>query len=197
MNELREIQYFNTLKKIEERLDDLSLDFGLLLTQEVQVNEQDEDMLNKILNDAERRIEAAKRGLSAASKITDPVERKQHVGRMLGHLNRTRTLLDRVVKEFFPVDNIDDKNFPSANPDEFISPQQAAQTLGIHPTKIQDLVQSGKLRMYNDNGRWALKGSDVQNLVDGGEGSKRPDASHTEPSARGSRFGNLINRFRR
>jgi len=163
MEHLRDIQYTNTLKQIERGLTFLEAELKELLTHEVMVNESEENTLNQILNDAERRIEAARRGLSLASKLKDPAQRKEHVGRMLGHLNRTRALLDRVVKEFFP-EKMDSEEFDAnaKSKDEFISPQQAAQTLGIHPSRLQSLVMSNKLRMHNDNGRWALKGSEVE-----------------------------------
>lgn len=166
MEHLREIQYQNQLNQIERGVNFLEAELKEMLTKEVMVTESDENTLNQILNDAERRIDAARRGLSLASKLKDPAQRKQHVARMLGHLNRTRSLLDRVVKEFFP-ENIDSEQFDAnaKNNDEYITPQQAAQTLGIHPSRLQSLVMSNKLRMYNDNGKWALKGSEVQSLA--------------------------------
>lgn len=176
METLKEIAYQNELTRIERGINFLESELQELLTYSVRLNEyaiDAETMLNNILNDAERRIEAARRGLSAASKLKDPAERKQHVGRMLAHLNRTRSLLDKVVKEFFP-ENVDPKNdsAPRQERDEFISPQQAAETLDIPTNKIQELVMQNKLRMYNHNGKWALKGSEVQKLADSGLGNK-------------------------
>lgn len=158
------------LRQIERGVDFLESELQELMTYSVNLNEYAHDaesVLNSILNDAERRIEAARRGLSAANKVKDPVERKQHVGRMLSHLNRTRALLDRVVREFYPEKSAD-ANAGESTSDEFISPQQAAETLGIPTSKIQSLVMQNKLRMYNDNGKWALKGSEVQKLADSG-----------------------------
>lgn len=182
METLQEIAYQNQLKQIERGLNFLEGEYQELLTYEVNLNEyaaDSETVLNNILNDAERRIEAARRGLSDASKIKDPAERKQQVGRMMGHLNRTRHLLDKVVKEFFPekVDAKDDSVRPE-RPDEFISPQQAAETLGIPVGKIQNLVMRNKLRMYNHNGKWSLKGAEVQKLADAG-----PDTPAQRPAA--------------
>lgn len=174
METLKEIAYQNELNRIERGLNFLEGELQELLTYSVKLDEyanDSETVLNNILNDAERRIEAARRGLSAASKLKDPAERKQHVSRMLAHLNRTRSLLDKVVKEFFPekVDDRDDST-PRQERDEFISPQQAAETLGIPTHKIQQLAMQNKLRMYNHNGKWALKGSEVQKLADAGLG---------------------------
>lgn len=171
METLKEIAYQNELNKIERVLNFLEGEYQELLTYEVRLDEyanDSETVLNNILNDAERRIEAARRGLSDASKIKDPAERKQQVGRMMGHLNRTRHLLDKVVKEFFPekVDAKDDT--VRTQRDEFISPQQAAETLGVPVAKIQNFVMQNKLRMYNNNGKWSLKGSEVQKLADAG-----------------------------
>ncbi|BBA65438.1 hypothetical protein [Xanthomonas phage XacN1] len=174
METLKEIAYQNELSRIERGINFLESELQELLTYSVRLDEYANDaetMLNNILNDAERRIEAARRGLSAASKLKDPAERKQHVGRMLAHLNRTRSLLDKVVKEFFPekVDPKDDSAKP-VDREEYISPQQAAETLGIPTHKIQQLAMQNKLRMYNHNGKWALKGSEVQKLADAGLG---------------------------
>lgn len=176
METLKEIAYQNELNRIERGINFLEGELQELLTYSVRLDEYATDaetMLNNILNDAERRIEAARRGLSAANKLKDPAERKQHVGRMLAHLNRTRSLLDKVVKEFFP-EKVEPRNdsAPHQERDEFISPQQAAETLGIQTHKIQELVMQNKLRMYNHNGKWALKGSEVQKLADSGLGNK-------------------------
>lgn len=173
MNHLQEYAYQIELAKIERGANLLEAELQELLTYQVRIDEHDENTLNLILNDAERRIEAARRGLSAASKLTDPAERKQHVARMMGHLNRTRALLDRVVKEFFPekVDAGDDSQ-KTRDTEEYVSPQQAAQTLGIDPSKLQSLVMSNRLKMYNHGGKWALKGSEVQALADNGMGTK-------------------------
>jgi hypothetical protein len=178
MKTLKEITYQNDLNRIERGINFLEGELQELLTYHVRLDEYATDaetMLNNILNDAERRIEAARRGLSSASKLKDPVERKQHVGRMLAHLNRTRSLLDKVVKEFFPekVDSADSNTNTSVR-DEYISPQQAAETLGIPTYKIQQLAMQNKLRLYNHNGKWALKGSEVQKLADTGIQDSKP-----------------------
>ena len=168
MKQLQELTYQNQLKETSAQLWILEQEFSHLLQQEVRINEQDENQLNLILRDAERRIEAAKRGLSLAGKIKDPAERKEHQRKMLGHLNRTRTLLDRVVKEFFPEKVPNDPDGLETPPvrDEFLSPKQAMDALGINASKFQQLVGSNKLKMQNDNGRWAVRGTDVQKLLD-------------------------------
>lgn len=164
------------LRKLERGINFIEAEYRELLNYNVNLKEYAHDaetVLNNILNDVERRIEAARRGLSAANKIKDPAERKYHVGRMMAHLNRSRSLLDRVVREFYPEKDV----APSTGNthDEFISPQQAAETLGIPTSKIQNLVMQNKLRMYNHNGKWALKGSEVQKLADAGDiGYSRP-----------------------
>lgn len=184
MKHLQDMVYLNELAKIERVLQLQEAEYTGLLEMEVMINEQDENQLNAILNDAERRIEAAKRGLSAASKLKDPVERKAHVARMMGHLNRTRSLLDKVVKEFFPEKiEHDDGVRPGGNMDEFVTPQQAAEALGVHPSRIQALVSANKLRMYNNNGRWALKGAEVQALANqggtgGGSSAPKPASAN-------------------
>lgn len=167
MNQLKEINYGNQLEQIGRGLKFLEAEYKAMLDMEVMINEHDENQLNAIFADVERRMEAARRGLSAANKITDPAERRQHVGRMLGHLNRTRALLDNVVKTWFsekPLTGEDGKpQLPSR--DEYITPQQASETLGIPTAKLQNYVVSNKLKMYNHGGRWALKGSEVQALA--------------------------------
>lgn len=177
MDTLKEITYTNELNKIERSVNFLESELQELLTYNVNLNEyahDAENVLNSILNDAERRIEAARRGLSAANKLKDPAERKQHVGRMMAHLNRTRTLLDRVVKEFYPMKDGGESATDSPVRDEFVSPQQAAETLGISTHKLQELVMQNKLRMHNHNGKWALKGSEVQKLVGAAVDQPRP-----------------------
>ncbi len=181
METLKEIAYQNELSRIERGLNFLEGELQELLTYSVRLDEyanDSETMLNNILNDAERRIEAARRGLSLASKLKDPAERKQHISRMLSHLNRTRSILDKVVKEYFPekIDPNDDSTKPTER-DEFISPQQAAETLGVSTNKIQQLAMQNKVRLYNHNGKWALKGSEVQKLADTGLGNPSPKAA--------------------
>lgn len=167
MQHLQEINYNNSLNQIDRGTNFLEAEYKELLNYQVRIDEHDENTLNQIFADVERRIDAARRGLSIAGKLKDPTQRKEHVAKMMGHLNRTRALLDRVVKEFYPekVDVKDDSEPKNKRPEEYITPQQAAETLGIHPSKLQSLVMSNQLRMYNDNGRWALKGADVQALV--------------------------------
>ncbi len=177
MKTLQELASNIELAQAERALIFIEAEYQELLTQEVRINEHDENTLNAILADAERRIEAARRGLSAAQKLKDPAERKQHVSRMMGHLNRTRTLLDRVVKEFFP-EKVDDREQPQrTDNEEYVTPQQAADTLGIPTSKLQSLVMSNKLKMYNHGGKWALKGSEVQALVDGGGSAPKAAAA--------------------
>lgn len=170
MKILQELNYENELKKISEEIETVSDTFSQLLERDVHVNEHDENQLNAILNDAERRIDAAKRGLALASKIKDPAERKLHKGKMLSHLNRTRNILDQLIKQYFSekvgADEVTNPN------DEFLTPEQAIRTLGITPSKLQQLVASNQLKMYNDNGRWALKGSEVQAVLDKGPTQK-------------------------
>ena len=176
MDTLKDIIYQNELNKIERGIHFLEGELAELLTHEVKLDEyayDAENTLNAILNDAERRIAAAKAGLSDASKIKDPTERKQTVGRMLAHLNRTRSLLDKVVKEFYP-EKPNTEAGQQRDREEYVSPQQAAETLGIPVGKIQNLVMQNKLRMYNHNGKWALKGSEVQALADGGQAPQAP-----------------------
>lgn len=177
METLKEMHYQNKLKEIGRSADFLHGEYQELLTYEVKLDEaaiDAETQLNNILNDVERRIDAARRNLSDANKIKDPAERKKIVGQMMGHLNRTRSLLDKVVKEFFPQKVDGGEATGSPQRDEMVSPQQAAETLGIPVNKLQNYVTQGDLRMYNDNGRWALKGSEVQALADRGLASNRP-----------------------
>lgn len=178
MKFLQELHAENQLSQLENTIRFLEAERLDLLDHEVRIVEfgHDENTLNHILNDAERRIDAARRGLSLASKLKDPAERKAHISKMMSHLNRTRTLLDRVVKEFYPEKPGSEQAAPTEARDEYITPSQAAQTLGIPTSKLQSLVSSGKLKMYNDGGRWALKGSEVQKLV-GGSPDVAPKAS--------------------
>ncbi|QDJ96455.1 hypothetical protein Xoosp13_269 [Xanthomonas phage Xoo-sp13] len=175
MKLLQELHSDNLLQQLERNINFLEAERNELLTYEVRIVEfgHDENTLNQILNDAERRIEAARRGMSLASKIKDPAERKLHISKMMSHLNRTRTLLDRVVKEFFPEKpGAESTGTQTGSSDEYLTPQQAAETLGVHTSKLQSLVSSGKLKMYNDGGRWALKGSEVQAMLNGGASAK-------------------------
>lgn len=193
MKILQEMHSVNELAQIERTIQFLEGEYQELLTYEVRIVEfgHDENQLNAILSDAERRIAAAKRGMSAASKIKDPAERKAHVSKMMSHLNRTRSLLNRVTQEFFP-EKPNETGSNVANSDEYLSPQQAAETLGIHTSKLQALVSSGKLKMYNDNGRWALKGKEVQALVDAGaQGGQKP-AGKFGDSLRNTSFGQKL-----
>lgn len=164
MKHLREMHYENTLKEVERSIQFLEAEYGEMMEREVMINEHDENVLNAMFTDIERRMEAARRGLSLANRITDPAERREHKSKMLGHLNRVRSLMDNVIKQYYP--ERPEAGAPSTRGDEFVSPQQAAETLGVPTAKLQNYVVSNKLRMYNQNGRWALKGSEVQALAD-------------------------------
>lgn len=169
METLKELNYQNELAQVERGIAFLEGELAELLEREVMVTEDTENMLNAILNDAERRIEAAKRGLKLANSIKDPAERKLHKSKMMGHLNRTRALLDKVIKDFFPDkpgEGQDGGAGTRNQRDEMISREQAAQTLGIPTAKLQNYVMQNKLHVYNDNGRQAFSGSEVQALAD-------------------------------
>ena len=172
MESLKDCMYTNQISALERGLLFLEAEYNELLTHEVRIDEDSENQLNAILNDAQARIDAARQRLSAAGKITDPAERKATVSRAMSELNRTRGLLDKVVNTFFP-EKVDGGFAAPRSNDEFVSPQQAAETLGISTSQLQSLVMANKLRMHNHNGKWALKGSDVQALADNPEAPKQ------------------------
>ena len=102
MQLLKESLELNELSAVDRGIKFLEAEYQEMLTQEVIVNEFAENTLNAILNDVERRIEAAKRGLAQAGEASDPAARKELKSRAMAHLNRTRSLLDKVANEFFP-----------------------------------------------------------------------------------------------
>lgn len=166
MKHLREITYHNDLKEINRTVQFLEAEYSGMMETEVMVNEHDENVLNSMFTDIERRIEAARRGLKLANRIRDPEERRVHKSKMMAHLNRTRAVMDKIVKTYYPERVASGDEGSRTNRDEFISPQQAAETLGIPTSKLQNYVVSNRLKMHNHNGRWALKGSEVQALAD-------------------------------
>lgn len=179
MSIIKECLELNEVAALQRGLLFLETEYAELLQYEVQINEDTENTLNAILNDIEDRISEAKSRLNAASRASDPAVRRAAKSRAMSDLNRTRGLLDKVVKQFFPETPDDDE--PVRKNDEFISPRQAAETLGITTGQLQSLVMSNKLHMHNDGGRWALKGSEVQALA---------DAPKTAPAPK--RFGDAL-----
>lgn len=56
------------------------------------------DVQGRSLEDLERMMDAARRGLSIAHRLRDPAEKKKHFSRILGNLNRIRGALVREIK---------------------------------------------------------------------------------------------------
>jgi len=54
--------------------------------------------LQRIMDDAEKRYGAAKKGLSLVSKLKPGDDRKKHFSRILGNLNKLRAYNDRINK---------------------------------------------------------------------------------------------------
>ncbi len=195
MQLLKESLELNELSAVDRGIKFLEAEYQEMLTQEVIVNEFAENTLNAILNDVERRIEAAKRGLAQAGEASDPAARKELKSRAMAHLNRTRSLLDKVANEFFPEKTgAEDGPTPNRDREEYVSPQQAAETLGISTGKLQSLVMANKLRMHNHNGKWALKGSEVQALADAPKVAA-PTKSNFGDALKNTDFGKRLSSF--
>ena len=86
MKHLREITYHNDLKEINRTVQFLEAEYSGMMETEVMVNEHDENVLNSMFTDIERRIEAARRGLKLANRIRDPEERREHKSKNDGTL---------------------------------------------------------------------------------------------------------------
>ncbi|WAX21676.1 hypothetical protein [Stenotrophomonas phage RAS14] len=165
MNLLQELNEQNQLARLEMILNYQEAELQSLIEsdQPIMVNEQDENMLNRIFDDIDARFADARNALADANRSRGD-EKRQKMSTAMGDMNKIRNILDQMLKKYFPKD---DGSQPQRKPlDHMISPKEAADALGVHPSRIQNLVSSGKLRMHNDNGRWALRGQDVQALID-------------------------------
>lgn len=70
--------------KLANILEEGVLDLPLFSTPEQQ------------LEIVQHKVEVARKALGIANRLKDPAQRKEHKGRVLGHLNRLRGLLRRV-----------------------------------------------------------------------------------------------------
>lgn len=169
MTLLQELNEQNILERLEMLLNYQEAELQSLIEsdQPIMMNEQDENMLNRIFDDIDARFADARNNLSDANRARGD-EKRQKMSTAMSDMNKIRNILDQMLKKYFPKDGgAAAGQTQTRKPlDHFISPKEAAEALGVHPSKIQNLVSSGKLRMHNDNGRWALRGQDVQAFID-------------------------------
>ncbi len=163
MSLLQELNEQNQLDKLEHTLNYIEAEIQELHESTVMVNEQDENMLNRIFDDIDARLADARNSLADANRSRGD-EKRQKMSSAMSDMNKIRNVLDQVLKRYFPKD--DGSQPVRKQLDHYVSPQEAADALGIHRSRLQNLVSSGKLKTYNDNGRWAFRGQDVQALVD-------------------------------
>lgn len=168
METLRELNDINKLNKIKTILEFQNAEANELLEREVVINEaHDEERLNSILNDVFRRMDEARDAVANANRTKDKEEKRALMSASMSQLNRTRSLLDQVIKKWFPADGTPDASAQrSQQIGHILTPKQAADALGVHTSKIQNYLSSGKLRAVNDNGQWGVRGEDVQALMD-------------------------------
>ncbi len=89
INELSNIDLFEqqlqeNIRELEEDVTDTNLPIG----------ERTRD--NRIA-ELSTRLDAAKRGLGLANKLKNAAEKKQHLSRIMGNLNRLRGALQRII----------------------------------------------------------------------------------------------------
>lgn len=167
MNLLQELNEQNQLDRLEMVLNYQEAELQSLIEsdQPIMVNEQDENMLNRIFDDIDARFADARNSLSDANRARGE-EKRQKMSTAMSDMNKIRNILDQMLKKYFPKDG-GGQQAERKPLDHMISPREAAEALGVHPSKIQNMVSSGKLKMHSDNGRWAVRGQDVQALIDG------------------------------
>lgn len=78
----------------------------MLVCEDVNVPDVPDGLLNNLLHimdDAEKRYGAAKKGLSLVSKLKPGPERKKHFSRILGNMNKLRAYNERINKSLAKV----------------------------------------------------------------------------------------------
>lgn len=167
MSLLKELNESNQLNKLENTINYIEAELQELHESTVMVNEHDENMLNRIFDDIDTRLAGARNSLSDANRSRGD-EKRSKMSAAMSDMNKIRNVLDQVLKRYFPKDGGDgmEQQRPQKQMPQYVTPREAAEALGVHPSRIQNFVSSGKLKMHNDNGRWALLGQDVQALID-------------------------------
>lgn len=172
MSLLQELNEENQLARLEAVIIFQETELKEIMSSEMRINEHDENMLNRILDDIDARFADAKNALSDANRSRGE-EKRSKMSSAMGEMNKIRNILNIVIKKYFPQgDGGEASAAQTKKLDHYVSPRQAAEALGIHPSKLQNLIYDKKLRMYNDNGNWALKGDEVQKLIDNGVTAK-------------------------
>lgn len=80
------LDYFNRLMECKAKLN--ILNEGMTAKQFYEIGDMLQDALNK--------YSAAKRGLGIANKLTNPAEKAMHRSRIMGNMNRLRTLVSKI-----------------------------------------------------------------------------------------------------
>jgi excisionase family DNA binding protein len=169
METLRGLLLDHELKTAQNILNFQEGLFSELMESEVTLNEAaEETQLNSIMNDVFRRMEEAKEALKDANRTKDREAKRSLLSGAMTQLNRTNKLMDMVLKKWFPDDGKGEGTPQGERLPDSLSFRQAAESLGVHASRIQNLIASGQLRAVNDNGKWAVRGDDVQKLLDQG-----------------------------
>jgi excisionase family DNA binding protein len=55
---------------------------------------------------------------------------------------------------------------PQVSPDEFLTPRQVADTVGLHPAVVRRAIDAGELRAYKLRSRLRIRRSDFERWVE-------------------------------
>lgn len=70
--------------------------FETALLENIQELEEAVDTSSMNLSQLEKGFDAAKRGLGLANKLKNPADKKKHLSRIMGNLNKLRAALKRI-----------------------------------------------------------------------------------------------------
>ena len=167
MSTLQELLEMNKMDKMNHTLVLQETMLRELMNKEVMINENETIMLNRIFDDIFARLDDAKADMGEANRAKGE-DKRSKMSSAMSNMNKINNIIDVLLKKYFPK-NGEAPNIPSEKLAHYVTPMQAAQAMGIHPSKLQNYTTSGQLKMYNNNGEWALKGEDVQRLIDSGK----------------------------
>lgn len=167
MSTLQELLEMNKMDKLNHTLVLQETLLKEVMATEVQINENETTMLNRIFDDIFARLDDAKADMGEANRAKGE-DKRSKMSSAMSNMNKINNIISMLIKQYYPKDG-QAPNIPAEKLAHYVTPMQAAQAMGIHPSKLQNYTASGQLKMYNNNGEWALKGEDVQRLIDSGK----------------------------
>ena len=167
MSTLQELLEMNKMDKLNHTLVLQETLLKEVMATEVQINENETTMLNRIFDDIFARLDDAKADMGEANRAKGE-DKRSKMSSAMSNMNKINNIISMSIKQYYPKDG-QAPNIPTEKLAHYVTPMQAAQAMGIHPSKLQNYTASGQLKMYNNNGEWALKGEDVQRLIDSGK----------------------------